>query len=294
MTIDLKGMISPVITSFTESDAVDEGLFEQHVDRLIAAGMHGVSPGGSTGEGAALDDDELSSMVRIARDRAGDRPVLAGVIRSSTAAAVRTAKAARDAGADALMVTPTFYNVLVPNDDGNLDFYSKISDEVGLPIVIYNVVPQNTISPELFVRMRGEIENLVGVKQSVGGVQALYAMRIADPHALAYAATDEMLYTCFSLGADGAISAILALFPELSVRLWKLHAAGQHDEAMRIQAELHQVWLRITGPQFPARIKEALRQRGVVSGLSRSPSTPVDPHTQHAIAKALEELDARI
>jgi len=294
MTIDLGGMIAPVITSFTENDVVDEGLYEQHVDRLVAAGMHGVSPGGSTGEGAALDDDELSSMVRIARSRVGDRPVVAGVIRSSTAAAVRTAKVARDAGADALMVTPTFYNVLVPNDDGNLDFYSKISDEVGLPIVIYNVVPQNTVSPELFVRMRGEVENVVGIKQSVGGVAALYAMRIADPQALAYAATDEMLYTCFSLGADGAISAILALFPELSIRLWDLHAAGEHAEAMRIQAELHRVWSRITGPQFPARIKEALRQRGVASGLSRSPSTPVDPTTQDAIARALEEIDARL
>lgn len=294
MAIDLRGMISPVITSFTESDAVDEGLFEQHVDRLISAGMHGVSPGGSTGEGAALDDDDLSSIVGIARRQVGDRPVVAGVIRSSTAAAVRTAKIARDAGADALMVTPTFYNVLVPNDDGNLDFYSKLSDEVGLPIVIYNVVPQNTISPELFVRMRNDVEHVVGIKQSVGGVPALYAMRIADPGALAYAATDEMLYTCFSLGADGAISAILALFPELSIRLWDLHAAGEHDGAMRIQAELYRVWLRITGPQFPARIKEALRQRGVASGLSRSPSTPVDSMTRQAIARAIEELDARL
>lgn len=294
MAIDLKGMISPVISSFTQNDAVDEGLYAQHVDRLIDAGMHGVSPGGSTGEGAALDDDELSAMVRIARRGAGDRPVVAGVIRSSTAAAVRTGKVARDAGADALMVTPTFYNVLVPNDDGNLDFYSRVSDEVGLPIVIYNVVPQNTISPELFVRMRGEIENLVGVKQSVGGVHSLYAMRIADPDALAYAATDEMLYTCFSLGADGAISAILALFPELSIRLWDLHASGDHAEAMRIQAELHRVWTRITGPQFPARIKEALRQRGVDGGLSRSPSTPIDSATQQAIARALAELDERL
>ncbi len=292
--MDLTGIISPVITPFTENDEVDYALFERHVVRLLEAGMHGVSPGGSTGEGAALNDDELSRIVGIARKNAGDKPVVAGVIRSSTSAALRTAKIARDAGADALRVTPLFYNVLVPDDAGNADFYAKISDEVGLPIVIYNVVPQNTISPELFTRMRADVSNLAGIKQSVGGIQSLYAMRIADPDALVYAATDEMLYSCFTLGADGAISAVLALFPELSLRLWELNRTGDHAEAMRIQGEIHQLWMKITGPQFPSRIKEALRQRGVESGYSRSPSSPVDSTTRQSIEKALAAMSERI
>ncbi|MFK0004872.1 dihydrodipicolinate synthase family protein [Paenarthrobacter sp. NPDC090522] len=285
--MNLKGIISPVITPFTEHDEVDFALYEQHVDRLLAAGVHGVSPGGSTGEGAALTDSELSRMVALAKQKAGDRPVVAGVIRSSTQAALQTAKAARDSGADALMITPVFYNVLVPNDEGNIDFYSKISEEVGLPIIIYNVVPQNTISPELFKRMRETIPNVVGVKQSVGGIQALYAMRLVDREALVYAATDEMLYSCFSVGADGAISAILALYPELSVQLWNLNEAGKHEEALRIQDQMHEVWMQIIGPQFPSRIKEALHQHGVESGFSRSPASPVDETTRAAIANAL-------
>jgi len=288
--MNFKGIISPVITPFTDNDEVDFALYEQHLDRLLAAGLHGVSPGGSTGEGAALSDPELSRMVALARQKAGDRSVVAGVIRSSTRAALQTAKAARDAGADALMVTPVFYNVLVPNDEGNIDFYSKISDEVGLPIIIYNVVPQNTISPELFKRMLGIIPNVVGVKQSVGGIQALYAMRLIARDAFVYAATDEMLYSCFSLGADGAISAILALFPELSMQLWDLHQAGKHEEALLIQDQMHTIWMEITGPQFPSRIKEALRQQGVESGFSRSPSSPVDELTKNAIRNALSKM----
>jgi dihydrodipicolinate synthase/N-acetylneuraminate lyase len=289
--MNLKGIISPVITPFTDKDEVDFALYEQHLDRLLAAGIHGVSPGGSTGEGAALSDSELSRMVALARRKAGDRPVVAGVIRSSTRAALDTAKAARDAGADALMVTPVFYNVLVPNDEGNIDFYSRISEEVGLPIIVYNVVPQNTISPELFKRMLDTIPNVVGIKQSVGGIQALYAMRLIARDALVYAATDEMLYSCFTLGADGAISAILALFPELSVQLWELNQAGKHEDALRIQDQMHAIWMQITGPQFPSRIKEALRQRGVESGFSRSPSSPVDEPTKAAIKNALSKMD---
>lgn len=290
--MNLKGIIAPVITPFTETDEVDFDLYEKHLDRLLAAGLHGVSPGGSTGEGAGLTDAELSKMVALARQKAGGKPVVAGVIRTSTNAAIQTAKVARDAGADALMVTPVFYNVLVPSDEGNIDFYSKISAEVGLPIIIYNVVPQNQISPELFKRMLVTIPNVVGVKQSVGGIQALYAMRLIDDEALVYAATDEMLYSCFSLGADGAISAILTLFPELSLELWKLNQEGKHEEALLIQNKMHGVWMEIIGPQFPSRIKEALRQRGVESGYSRSPSSPVDELTKASIEKALSKMDS--
>ena len=59
------------------------------------------------------------------------------------------------------------------------DFYSTISREVQMPVIIYNVIPQNTISPGLFKRLVEETEYVRGVKQSVGGVQALYAMRMA-------------------------------------------------------------------------------------------------------------------
>lgn len=288
----LNGIISPIVTPFGPNDEVDFKLYEQEIERLLTAGVDGISPGGSTGEGATLADDELSQMVSLARKAAGDKPVVAGVIRTSTAAALKTAKIARDAGADALMVTPVFYNVLVPSDEGNIDFYSRISEEVELPTIIYNVVPQNTISTTLFSRMRKSIPGLIGVKQSVGGVQSMYAMRLADPSAKIYAATDEMLYTCFNLGADGAISAILALFPELSIKLWEFSNAGKHTEALRLQAQMHDVWMNITGPQFTSRIKEALRLTGVESGFSRSPSSKVSAENSASIREALSRLQS--
>ena len=102
------------------------------------------------------------------------------------------------------------------------DFYRTLSEEVKLPIIIYNVVPQNTISPQLFKRLVDTTEYVRGIKQSVGGIQALYAdiMTVGDKGNV-YAATDDMLYSCFELGAAGAISAILSLFPKECCEMWE-------------------------------------------------------------------------
>ena len=282
-----RGLIAPALTPFRVDGTIDYARFrDEQAAQLIEQGMHGISPGGSTGEGAVLEDEEIGRLVTEARAVAGEAPVVAGVIRNSTQSAVRTARVAADAGATALMVTPTFYNVLVPDDAGNTEFYQALSDDVGLPIVIYNVVPQNEISPELFGRLL-EIEHVVGVKQSVGGVLALYDMRVSAPGAAVYAATDELIYTCFTLGADGAISAVLSLFPAQVRQLWDCAQDGRHTEALELQAQLFAVWKVVRGPQFPARMKAAASILGRDLGECRSPASPVSPEVRTALQAVL-------
>lgn len=286
--LEIRGIIPPLLTTFTQDEHLDTELFRTQVRYLLDAGVHGVSPGGSTGEGAALTNEELAEMISIIKEENHEQvPVVAGVIRSSTAEAVRTGLAARDAGASALMVTPTFYNILVPNDDGNVAYYRAISDEVQRPIIVYNVVPQNEVSPALFSRLL-EIENVIGIKQSVGGIMAMYDMKVTcGDRGLVFAATDEMIHSCFTLGADGAISAILSLFPRLSVKMWDLTQAGRNDEALAIQDKLFPVWKIIRGPQFPARMKAAVRLLGRDCGFPRSPVSAVDDQLKSSLVAAL-------
>jgi len=272
----LTGIIPPIVTPFDQNGNIDAEIFRREVRHLISCGVHGLSPGGSTGEGAALTDEELTTLIHIIKEENTKRlPIVAGVIRTSTQAAVKTALAAKAAGANALMVTPVFYNVLVPDEKGNYSFYKAISDAVGLPIIIYNVVPQNEITSEAFSRLL-EIPNVVGIKQSVGGIMACYDMVIANgDRGMIYAATDEMLYSTFDIGADGAISAILSLFPRLCVKMWDLAKAGRNGEAIAIQNKVYPIWKAVRGPQFPARMKAALKLMGRDCGYSRSPMSEV-------------------
>jgi len=287
----LGGIIPPIVTPFTRIGDLDYEVFRREVRHLLACGVHGLSPGGSTGEGAALTNDELGRIVQVAREEAGPSlPVVAGVIRTSTHEAVRTALVARDAGADALMVTPVFYNVLVPDDAGNEQFYRTLSDDVGLPIVVYNVIPQNEIRPDLFLRLL-DIEHVVGIKQSAGGVLGFYDMKqTVGERGLVFSATDEMLYSTFALGADGAISAILSLLPKSCVAMWDHTRAGNQEAARAIQDELFPVWKAVRGNQFPARMKAALAAMGRDCGYPRSPMMMPD----EAYAARITQLVSRV
>jgi len=286
----LHGVIAPLITPFTQDDRMDEALMIREIELLARSGVDGISPGGSTGEGAALTDDELARAVELVRRHAPGVQVVAGVIRNSGLAAVSAAKRAKAAGADALMVTPVSYNVLVPDDEGNLNYFRTISQAVGLPIVIYNVVPQNTITPGLFRRMLEEIPGVVGIKQSCGGIQAFYAMKMeCGDVGLIFSATDDMLYSTYELGADGAISAILTVFPEICVDMWRSVRNGDNARALALQNRMYKTWQAIGGPQFPIRIKYALKLMGRDGGCPRNPICHISEAEKERIRGALAE-----
>ena len=283
-----EGIIPPIVTPFDEAGEINESCLRREMELCMEAGAHGLSVGGSTGEGPTLHDDELCRMLEIGREFVGpEQTLVCGVMRMSTRDAVATGLRAREAGADAIMVTPTAYNVLVPNAEGMFSFYSTISREVGLPVIIYNVIPQNTISPALFHRLLDETEHVMGIKQSVGGIQALYAdiMETAG-RGRVYAATDDMIYSCFDLGARGAISAILSVFPAECVEMWECARNGDHQRGLATQQSLYQKWQCLGGNQFPIRLKYALKVLGRDCGYCRSPITYLPEEEKAAIRSA--------
>ena len=286
-----EGIIPPIVTPFNTDGSINEKLVAKEMKISIDAGVHGLSVAGSTGEGPALRDEELRDLILIAKEQLkGDQPLVCGVMRACTRDAVRAGLAARDAGADAIMVTPTAYNVLVPDEEGMYDFYSTISKEVSLPVIIYNVIPQNTISPRLMRRLLEEPGHVMGIKQSVGGIQALYAMLMTcGEKGKMYAATDDMLYSCFELGAAGAISAILSVFPEQCVEMWECAQKGDAKRGLAIQHGLYARWQCLTGNQFPIRLKYALQVMGRESGLCRSPITHLSDEEKAQIRAAFAQ-----
>lgn len=293
MSVKYEGIIPPIVTPFTETGEIDKEKIRREMEICLEAGADGISVGGSTGEGPTLRDEELTQLIGIAREyvkEGTDKTVVCGVMRTCTRDAVRAGKIAKEAGADAIMVTPTAYNVLVPNAEGMFDFYSTISREVQLPTIIYNVIPQNTIYPNLFHRLLKETEYIMGIKQSVGGIQALYAdlMEVGEKGRV-YAATDDMIYSCFDLGAKGAISAILSVFPKESVEMWKCAQTGDHLRGLEIQQSLYKKWQVLGGNQFPIKMKYALKCLGRDCGYCRSPITYLPEEEKEAIRKAFTE-----
>ena len=274
MSVKYEGIIPPIVTPFTETGEIDEEKIRREMEICLEAGADGISVGGSTGEGPTLRDEELTQLIGIAREyvkEGTDKTVVCGVMRTCTRDAVRAGKIAKEAVADAIMVTPTYR-------------------EVQLPPIIYNVIPQNTIYPNLFHRLLKETEYIMGIKQSVGGIQALYAdlMEVGEKGRV-YAATDDMIYSCFDLGAKGAISAILSVFPKESVEMWKCAQTGEHLRGLEIQQSLYKKWQVLGGNQFPIKMKYALKCLGRDCGYCRSPITYLPKEEKEAIRKTFTE-----
>lgn len=283
------GILPPMVTPFTPDEEVDEAALREEVQVLLAAGVHGLAVGGSTGEGHTLTIEESCRIARTVHDEAGDRvPVIAGIIQDSTRAVIRYGQALREVGVDALQITPVHY-LFAPTEAGTVAYYERIGREVGLPIVVYNVVPWNTISPETLLRL-AEIEQVVGVKQSGGDMHKLAELLVHGRGRLRiFTAVDDLLFPSFLLGVDGAIAAILTVLPDLAVRLWDACQTGQYDVARALHERMVPVWRALNHADMSARTKAAIGLRGRRVGQARHPLLPVTPDVEAEIAAALKQ-----
>lgn len=290
MSLHLHGIVPPLVTPFDADEQIDTEAMRAEVRFHLDSGVDGVCVTGSTGEGASLSPDEAAAVARAAvAEAAGGAPVIAGIIRDSTVEVIRYGLAVKEAGVDALQVTPVHY-LWTPDADTTVAYYRQISEQVGLPVVIYNVVPWATIAPATLARILDEVPGVIAVKQSGGDIHALAdLLHLAPPGGTVLTAVDDLLYPSFVLGAQGAIAATLTVVPQLCVQLWRAVAAGDHPQALDLHNRLLPIWRAVNGPNMPARIKAALGMQGRRGGCARSPMNPVSTTELDAVRAALTE-----
>ncbi len=291
---NIQGIIPPLVTPFIDDDTIDEQLHRAEVRFMVdSAKVHGLAVCGSTGEGHTLSPDETRRLVSWTVEEVNGRiPVIAGIIADSTRAAIERAKAVADLGVAALQVTPVHY-VFRPDDDAMLRFFSSVSEQSGLPVIIYNVVPQSYLLPPLLVRILREVEGVIGVKQSASDMKALADLLILTAEAgisdkvRILSAVDALLYPSFQIGSVGAVAAILTAVPEWCVELWNAVRAGNHARALELHNNLLHLWNAIDAPNLPANVRTAMSFRGRPGGNPRSPMPPSSPAQIARIKAAL-------
>ncbi len=287
---NLGGMISTVVTPFTEQDEVDYDLLRAEVRYLLDSGISAICACGSTGEGQTLSLEESAEIIRVVAEEVDGRlPVIAGVIQNSTRQAIRYAQAVRDAGADIIQATPVHY-VFKPGVDEQVTHFKLIAQETGLPIILYNVVPWALLGLDVIDRLAAEVPEVISIKQSGGDMHLL--ADILHSHGERFrvlAALDDLHYPAFVLGAHGALAAIPTVTPHLSVELWDAVQRGDHTEALKLHNRILTVWHAIDRPNLPATIKAALRLLGRDGGRPREPFSPATEDDYARISTALRD-----
>jgi len=287
----LQGIITPITTPFTAAGDVDEALFRKQVRFFLRQGVHGVVVGGSTGEGHTLSEGELVKLTGAAVEEAGGRaPVIGGIIVDSTRHAVERGKALAGLGVVALQITPVHY-LFKPTDDAMVAHFRTVTEEVGLPVIIYNVIPWCYCSPALLSRIFREAPGVIGVKQSQGDLKLLADLLLtAPPKARIFSAVDALLYPSFALGAHGSIAALPTAAPASCVALWEAVQRGDHPAALALHKRLLALWNTLVGDNLPACVKYALTVQGCETGYPRAPMLPASSSQQADIRRAVEKL----
>ena len=289
----IQGVIPPMVTPFRLDGAIDVDALRVDAQYLIeTAGVHGLAVGGSTGEGHTLSAEETRQISAIVTNVAADRvPVITGVIANSTAAVIERGKAVRDLGVAALQVTPVHY-LFRPDDDAMVQFFADIAEGAELPIMIYNVVPWTYLSPQLLTRIIDEVPGVIGVKQSAGDMKLLADLLImAGDRARIMTAVDALLYPSFTLGAVGAIAAVLTAAPTLCVQLWDAVQTGDHEKGRELHEKLLPIWNAIFAENLPANTRYCMELQGRDGGVPRPPMAPTSEQQKGPIRAALAAAD---
>ena len=264
MDLPRPSVIVALLTPLDARGALDEGALRAHVDDLVAAGVDGLMPCGTTGEQALLGDDEVAAVVRATVAAAGGRvPVVAHVGRPGTIPTLALACRAVADGADAVSAVLPYYYPL--SDDGVRAHYAALVDGVDAPVLAYTI-PSHTnreLEPALLEALIGD--GLAGLKDSTKSLErhreyAVVARAAAADFAL-YDGSASLVLDALREGSAGAVLAIANLHPELCAALVRAHAEGRGEEAERLQAELTSREQEVLGPDVLGALKRGVAER---------------------------------
>src|SRR5436190_543460 len=282
------GSIPALVTPFS-GGRVAEDTFREFVEWQIDQGSNALVPCGTTGEAATLTTDEHRRVVEIAVEVARGRvPVIAGCGSNNTAHAIELTKIAQQAGADAALHVPPYYNR--PNQDGIYAHLSAVA-EFDIPVILYNV-PSRTItdiSVETMARL-SHLPNVIGVKDATGNLARVSAQRLACGNEFVQlSGNDDMALGFNAMGGKGCISVSANVAPKLCSKFQEAMREGRWDEALELQDRLFPLHAALFSDASPGPVKYALsRMRAGFPTELRLPMTPASAASQAAVDAALD------
>lgn len=274
--LNLKGLIPAVVVPMRKDYSIDFPAFERYLSWIVGLGPVGLALNVDTGEGPYLTPDERSEIIRTARKMAQGRcALIAGVGGPSTAAAMTNAKAAREAGADALLVFPTAAFLNDPLDrEIPYRYHKAIADAAGLPIVVFQLGPifGGLNYPEEALARLLELPQVIALKDASFDAQRFAAtrdiVRRANHPITLLTGNDNFLLEAFLMGAQGGLLGYAAVGAGLLMEMMQAVNDHQFDKAVQLSANVQGFCDYIYGRpigDYRARCKVALVHMGILT-----------------------------
>ncbi|KAJ5559776.1 Aldolase-type TIM barrel [Penicillium tannophilum] len=292
---DLHGIMVALITPFTDDQTkIDEARLQAHIEHLIKAGVHGLVPGGSTGEFTVMTTAERKQLTELCvKFAAGRVPVVTGTGSTSSAEAIELSKHAGEAGAAAVMVVPPFYDPL--NLEELHELFQEIHNESKLPIMFYNIPGASglKLTPT-------EIAGLskVGVKymkDTSGDAPALTELLVGHSDKItAFNGWDSLTFFGLASGAPGGVWGAANFIPELAVELYEaISIQGDLKRGRELWAKAWPICKFLESYNYAASVKTGVELIGQPTGGLRKPFALLKPELRAELKQLIENAGVK-
>ena len=270
------GIYPASTTQFNADQSLNIPATMQHVEKMIAAGMHGMIMLGSVGENTTLEYGEKLDVLKATVAQVRKRiPVLTGVAETTTKLACRFAEDAKKIGIDGLMVLPAMIYKADPRE--TMTHFRTVARATDLPILVYNNPPAYgvDITPTMFADLADE-KTLVAIKESSDNVRRITDIKnLCGDRYILFSGVDDLVLESVMLGSVGWVSGLVNAFPHESVRLWELATAGNYAEALKIYRWYTPLLHLDTHVKLVQYIKIASAECGYGNEVTRAPRLPL-------------------
>lgn len=291
---ELEGVIPAMLTPFTKGGkTVDCERAVSLASRLAKQGVHGVFLCGTTGEGLLMTLEERKKLLEIILKSVGNQiKVIAHTGCLDLLSTCELTEHAASIGAYAAgVVAPGFYSY---DENALWNYYKLIADSVpGFPILLYNLpsCAKNVLSPALVAKLANEIENIVGIKDSGGVLQAQHQMIIETREDFVVInGCDEFTFHAVMGGARGSVSSTANVIPEVFLSIFNAVKKGDFKKALQHQKLLTRATQVFHYGAMVAYYKEGLRLRGFEAGSVRPPQRELTTIEKKEFKRQLDEL----
>ena len=288
-----KGIFPYLITPLDKKGNLKEKVLIELVNHLIRNGVHGLTPLGSTGEGAYLDWPTKRRVVEVVVEAvAGRVPVVAGVNSITTHGAVREAAETERIGADGILVVlPSYFPV---DDQQVVAHFRAVARAVSCPVTLYTnprfAMWDFTIQT---LRQLAEEINIVYLKDASGNIGKLMSIvtELGNRFKI-FSATAHVPVFVLMLGGVGWMAGPACLIPEQSVALFDLASQKSWEEALELQKTLWPLNVAFQQYSLAACVKAGLEMQGFPVGSPLPPQKQLDFEGRKAVQKILENIGA--
>jgi 4-hydroxy-tetrahydrodipicolinate synthase len=287
---DLHGVFPYLVTPIDAAGRIKADVLGRLAGDLITAGVHGLTPLGSTGEFAYLNTAQRTEVVRVTLEAAAGRvPVVAGVAATATADAVAQARTYQKLGADGILAILESY---FPLSEAQVEAYFRaIADAVDIPVVLYtNPQFQRTdLSLDVIARLSAH-PRIRYIKDASTNTGRLLSIMNRNAALKVFSASAHIPACVMLIGGVGWMAGPACVIPRQSVALYELCRAGRWAEAMDLQRGLWRINEIFARFNLAACIKAALEIQGYEVGDPVPPQRALSDSERAVVKAALADV----